>query len=133
MNKQQSYFSLPSWAQGFGGGLVGSSAGLGFESLGFLVGIPAAGTGLWTYIGACKGDKRCETKVTDWFNKYKPSTQSSAPNGTGSQVNPYAAQNQAQAQALANAKPIDWKPFLIAGGSIAAVLTIGIILYKLSK
>jgi len=134
MIQRHSNFSLPDWAQNFGGGLLGSSAGLGFESLGFLVGIPAAGTGLWTYIGACKGDSRCETKVTDWFNKYKPSTQSSSPSGSGVQSAPGSGLPQTGIpQQQGNSKPTDWKPILIAGGSVLAVVTIGIILYKISK
>jgi len=126
--KQHSNFKLPSWAQNIGGGLVGSSAGLGFESLGFLVGIPAAGTGLWTYIGACKGDKRCESTVTDWFNKNKPSTHSSS--SPSSKPGAYYTSPGAE-QGLV--QTTNWKPILMIGGSILAVITIVFLSYKLTK
>lgn len=128
--KKHSNFKLPSWAQNIGGGLVGSSAGLGFESLGFLVGIPAAGTGLWTYIGACKGDKRCESTVTNWFNKNKPSTHSSSSPSSKPSAYSTSPSSQEASQGLVQT---NIKPILIIGGSILAVITIVFISYKLTK
>lgn len=127
-------FTLPSWAQNLGGGLIGSGAGITFESLGFLVGIPAAGTGLYTYLGACKGDKNCEAKVTNWFNNAQQNLNNSlaGPSAAGTQQAGAYGQG-AYPGATAPKAAINWKPIIVVSSVVAAVLVIGIIFYKIGK
>lgn len=133
MNPNYSNFKieLPQWVKNIGGGVAGSSVGIGFESLGFLVGIPLAGTGFWTYASACKGDKGCTKRVQDWWNKNKPEGQKISNNEIDEQ---YTTGNyDYQQYQQQTSKPINWKPYLYVGGGLLAAFAIGYFIYKASK
>lgn len=141
MHNQYSNFKikLPQWIKNVGGGSVGAGAGIGFESLGFLVGVPLAGTGFWTYASACKGDKGCEGRVKTWWDKNKPNL------STGSKDNAYGDYGQEEVEEIPvidenghvvtyiGKKPFNYKPILYVGIGLVIATGIGYFIYKASK
>ena len=135
MNSNHSNFNLPDWIKNLGGGVAGSSVGIGFESLGFLVGVPLAGTGFWTYAAACKGDKGCTARVQNWWNKNKPQKdkisdsqlQTGGLNGSG------LAQGSGLDNATTTKKDFNYKPLLYVGGGLAVATLVGYFIYKATK
>lgn len=138
INPKYSNFNWDKWkpknvVQRVGGSIAGSSAGLGIESAGILIGLPGAGTGVYTTGGGCAGDPNCRKKATGIFDKIGDFFKGKKDNQTADQSK-YNQENYYETNYGNNSsdtKKFDYKRIALYGGIGVGIIVIMVILRKI--